>query len=471
VAGQSRALAIDFGSTFTKVRAVDLDTGRLLGSAQAPSTVDTDIMRGLNTAIATLSSTLEGERFDDWAKVAASSAAGGLRIVAVGLVADLTAEAAKRASLGAGGKVVATFANGLTRSDLEQIAAIAPDVVVLSGGTDGGNSDCIIENARRLSDAQVRCPIIIAGNRNACDEVAELLEAGGCTFEVVDNVLPSVNRLAIESASGAIRRTFMDRIVESKGLSEAETYVGRILMPTPHAVLIACELIAHGTPESRGIGDLVCVDIGGATTDVYSVAEGGPRGPSTSVHGLPESEVKRTVEGDLGLRINAKSIVEAVGERELAKFAAGVNVAETTALLTACTELLPEDEALRGFDLALGRSAIGVAVRRHAGTIEIAYGPHGKFFLQTGKDLRDVRRLLGTGGIFAANVDSGAKDLLASACYDESVPEHLLPEAPELFVDGSYVLFAVGLLQSVAPEAAMRLGLKSLSRVREAAAA
>jgi uncharacterized protein (TIGR01319 family) len=205
------ALLVDFGSTFTKIRAVDLSSGGLIGSVQAPTTVGTSIVDGLETAVALLERQLPGERLDGYLKLASSSAAGGLVIVAVGLVEDLTAEAAKRAALGAGGKVVATFANGLTSRDLASIDGIGPDLIVLAGGTDGGNRSSIVENARLMATASISCPTIVAGNRNAADEVSEILARAGCQFEVVSNVLPAINRLEVEDCTEAIRRVFMER--------------------------------------------------------------------------------------------------------------------------------------------------------------------------------------------------------------------------------------------------------------------
>jgi uncharacterized protein (TIGR01319 family) len=464
VSGSGRALLIDFGSTFTKVRAVDMESGALLGSAQAPSTVGTTMMDGLRDALDPLARQLGDDRFDDDLKLASSSAAGGLRIVAVGLMKQLTAEAARRAALGAGGKVIATFANGLTSSDVTEIKALDPDVLVLAGGTDGGNRECIVGNATAIAAAGLGCPILVAGNRNAADEVSAILAAGGCDFEVVPNVLPEVNRLGVDGCAAAIRRTFMERIVTSKGLDEAQSFVGKILMPTPHAVLLGCQLLADGPSGDDGLGEIVAVDVGGATTDVYSVADGRPRGDRVAVRGLPEPLVKRTVEGDLGMRINASSVVAAVGvERFEAELGDGVDVAAAADDLTERTDQLPADAKSRRLDLALGGAAVRLALRRHAGTVDIAYGPNGPFSVQIGKDLRGVDVMVASGGVFAANPDD-AMTMLHGALHDEREPEYLVPERPDCLVDRDYVLYAVGLLSAVAPGGAYELGRSSLRR-------
>src|SRR2546423_2392651 len=147
---RAAALLIYFGSTYTKLRAIDLERCRILGSGQGPSTVTSDIMVGMKAALADLEKRLGNlPRFKY--RLASSSAAGGLRMVTVGLVRELTAEAARRAALGAGAKLVGTYAYELTRDDLAQICSLAPDIILLAGGTDGGNSRVILANAQRLA--------------------------------------------------------------------------------------------------------------------------------------------------------------------------------------------------------------------------------------------------------------------------------------------------------------------------------
>lgn len=462
----ARALLVDFGSTFTKVRAVDLEEGVLLASAQARSTVDTHIMEGLEEAAADIREQVPDARgFEGWLRLASSSAAGGLRIVAVGLIESLTAEAARRAALGAGGKIVATFANGLTAEDVRAIEALAPDLLVLAGGTDGGDRDCLLRNGEALAGSAFGCSVVLAGNRQVKDEVADGLRAAGKQVVVVENVLPSLSTLNIDPCSRAIRDVFMGRIVESKGLQEAEEFVEQILMPTPHAVLLGCRLLAEGAGDRPGVGELLCVDVGGATTDVYSIASGAPRADNVSVHGLPEPYVKRSVEGDLGLRVNARSIVDVAGADELAR-GLGVDAGAVSSRadeLGERTETLPSSADEAAFDLALARSAVGVAVRRHTGTIEVAHGPHGKLYIQTGKDLRHVRSVVATGGIFASRPRSDAAEALSAATQPEgAASSSLLPERPALFVDSGYVLYAAGLLAERAPEAAVELLRRSV---------
>ena len=211
----SAALLVDFGSTWTKLRAVDVETGALIGTSQGPSTMATDINIGLDVALATLSRAMHG--LPSFAfRLASSSAAGGLRMVTVGLVRELTAEAARQAALGAGAKLVGAFAYRLTAADVARIDALAPDIVLLCGGTDGGNRDVILHNADALARCSVRCPVVVAGNREATDAIVTLLSGAGRTAIATANVLPAVDALDIEPARAAIRDVFMQRIVHAK---------------------------------------------------------------------------------------------------------------------------------------------------------------------------------------------------------------------------------------------------------------
>ena len=142
-------LLIDFGSTYTKLTAVDVEGECLLGTAAAYTTVETDINNGLALAREQLEQQIG--KLEYQACYACSSAAGGLRMITSGLVPDLTGEAARLASLGAGAKVVGVYAFELTEDDLEELQKQRPDIFLLVGGTDGGNTACILHNATMLA--------------------------------------------------------------------------------------------------------------------------------------------------------------------------------------------------------------------------------------------------------------------------------------------------------------------------------
>lgn len=457
------ALLIDFGSTYTKLRAVDLDARRLLGTGQGPSTVTTDIMRGLHAALADLEAHLGGlPRFRY--RLASSSAAGGLRMVTVGLVRELTAEAARRAALGAGAKLVGTFAYRLTRTDVQRIAELRPDIVLLAGGTDGGNSAVILDNARMLGGSGLDCPVVYAGNRAAADEARTLL--AGKQVIVTENVMPEFNALNIEPARAAIRQVFIDRIVQAKGIDRARCEVDAVLMPTPVAVMEGARLLADGHGTIPGLGELLVVDPGGATTDVHSVAAGTPRDGAVS-QGLPEARVKRTVEGDLGMRHNASTIADVAGVEKLAAQAA-TTPARVLAMLDAIArdvERLPQSADEAALDCALACSAVDIAVTRHCGTVETVYTPTGPVTVQHGKDLTGIATVIGTGGVIAAARDPAS--ILRATMADPARPFALKPRSPQLLLDRHYLLYACGLLSTAEPSVALELALTHLQPLAE----
>ncbi len=457
------ALLIDFGSTYTKLRAVDLGARRVLGAGQGPSTVTTDVMIGMKAALADLAQRLGAlPRFQY--RLASSSAAGGLRMVTVGLVRELTAEAARRAALGAGAKLVGTFAYRLTAQDVHAIKALAPDILLLAGGTDGGNSEVVLANAGRLGVTDLACPIIYAGNRAAAEDACAAL--AGKSVIVTGNVMPEFNVLDIEPARAAIRQVFIDRIVHAKGIDRAQAEFDAVLMPTPAAVAEGARLIADGVDGRGGLGPLMVIDPGGATTDVHSVADAVPEANVVPV-GLPEPRVKRTVEGDLGMRHNAATIAEVAGLERIAADA-GLDAARAATLLAGIArdvERLPRSAEEHALDRALARAAVRHAVARHCGTVETVHTVNGPVTVQRGKDLRRVNSVIGTGGAIAESRDPRA--ILAMALADPREPLSLRPAAPRLLVDRQYLLYACGLLGAADAPAALELALAHLEPLAE----
>ena len=336
-------LLIDFGSTYTKVTAVDVEGEKLLGTGAYFTTIETDINEGLENAVAVLEKTTG--KLDFAERYACSSAAGGLKIVSVGLVPELTAEAAKMASLGAGGKVLGSFAFELTETDAIQIAELKPEIILLVGGTDGGNSECILHNAKVISEIEGDFAVIVAGNRNTTDECVKIIEANHKTY-VCENVMPKFNQLNIDPTQKQIRDIFLERIITAKGLSKATSLVSGIVNPTPAAVMRGIQLLAEGTKDEKGIGELIAVDVGGATTDVYTICHGTPTRGNTVFKGLPEPYAKRTVEGDIGMRYSIHGIVEAAGIDRISEISglSGDEVRKMVDHLSDHTDEVPKDE-------------------------------------------------------------------------------------------------------------------------------
>ena len=446
-------LLIDFGSTYTKLTAVDADSGKLLGTAADHTTQDTDISEGLTEALNKLHEKIG--KIEYTKRLACSSAAGGLRMVACGLVPELTAKAAKMALLGAGAKLVGLYSYQLTENDRDEIDDSSPDILLLAGGTDGGNRACILHNAEILATTKHSFPIIIAGNRTCAKEVAALLKDK--PVFLVDNVMPMLNTLNIEPARKKIREIFLEKIINAKGLSSLSDLISGIIMPTPAAVLSAMELLSGGCEDEKGLGELMAVDLGGATTDVYSIAAGLADGVNVIYKGLPEPFSKRTVEGDVGMRYTAEGILESAGLSRAASLAGlkETEVQNYTEKLRKTIGSLPQNDKEKALDFALAALAVETATMRHCGSLEEVYTATGQAFLQMGKDLRKVKKVIMTGG---ALIHADRKSELAQfALYSDKQPQSLRPERAELLFDKQYIIAAMGLLGAYFPKAALRI--------------
>lgn len=475
----SLAILIDFGSTFTKLVAVDLASAQVVGRSQAPSTVMTDVREGLLQTLISLHercgvfdrapeglSILEGK-----VVLASSSAAGGLRIAVIGNVPGLTVEAANQAALGAGAKIVGSTAFKLSKESIQDVESLRPDMILLTGGTDGGDSATILHNARVLAQFPLSVPIVVAGNKAVAGEVREILTSGGKEVRLAENVMPNSATLAVEPAREEIRRLFMERITGAKGLDALKGLVP-VVLPTPMAVLEGVRLGAEGIVGEKGWGEMLVVDVGGATTDVHSIGYGQPSGPQIVERGLPEPFAKRTVEGDLGIRFNAATLLQRVGaERFESEFRAGFpslkvsreSLIEYIEQISRETAQLPREDWHGAVDAQLARVAVDLAVERHAGRKERVVTREGEAWVYYGKDLSETRTVIGTGGVFLHNVHA---PYIFSPGGGDRRYEVLRPKNPNLFIDASYLLYAVGLLAQSRPDMALRLFKSSMKRVR-----
>ncbi|SDF32143.1 methylaspartate mutase accessory protein GlmL [Sporolituus thermophilus] len=458
----ANVLLIDFGSTYTKITAIDVEREVILGTARGITTVETDIMEGLNQALDKLFATTGRLEF---AKVlGCSSAAGGLKMVAIGLVPELTAEAAKRAALGAGAKVLGVYCHELSDYELEEIVGLKPEIILLAGGTDGGNKEVILHNAKMLAASGLNVPVVVAGNKSVAPAVVKMLAATMTDVYHTENVMPRLNELNIEPARATIRDVFLKRIVEAKGLNKANKFVDRMVMPTPAAVLRAAELLSRGTDNEPGLGDLMVVDIGGATTDVYSIGKGEPSKPAVALRGLPEPFAKRTVEGDLGMRYSAGALLKAAGARLIGSYAETSEeaVVAYVAKVEANIEYLPQTAEEERIEIAMGRACTKLSADRHVGQLETYFTPFGSTFVQTGKDLTGVTTVVGTGGVIINNPHPEA--ILRGIVFEEANPHILKPQQPEFLIDRQYIMAAMGLLGEDYPDTAVRMLKKYIVR-------
>lgn len=467
-------LAVDFGSTYTKAVLFDVPAADVVAVAQSPSTVGTDVTIGLRRVVDDLSRRT-GVDVRRVPSLACSSAAGGLRVAVSGMVPALSLEAARRAALGAGAKIVSGHGYKLTRRALAEIEVTRPDIVLLAGGTDGGDEETILHNARMFAASELMAPVLVAGNQCVLQECADVLIAAGKQVRTAQNLLPEVGRVEVQSVHTIIRDLFISRITQAKGIDRVreELSLAADIMPTPAAVLEAARLVAEGTPDHRGFGDTIVVDVGGATTDVHSAASGAPTAPGVVQRGLPELWLKRTVEGDLGMRINAQTIVERYGRASVLQLACDTSVGGAdideeavdryTTLVAARTEHVPRNATERSLDQALGRAAVRVAMSRHAGSIREVYTPTGPILVQEGKDLGEAAAIIGVGGVLAHGNDP--RFVLEGAIAARGDLHSLLPRRPALFLDRSYIFYAVGLLASLNAEAAFAIARRHLDRL------
>ena len=448
-------LLVDFGSTYTKVTAVDLDKEMILGTARSHTTIESDITIGLNKAMDILE---EGIGHHEWvSKLGCSSAAGGLKMVAVGLVPELTVKAARTAALSAGAKVIGTYSYKLNTDEMERIERGKPDILLLSGGTDGGNEEVVLHNARCIAGSGGTYPVIYAGNKCPVTQIREIFERSPKDLIVTANVMPSMEILATEEVKAVIADLFISRIIEAKGLKKAEDFLDNILMPTPTAVMKAAELMAKGTRDQKGIGDLMVVDMGGATTDIHSACDGYPTHGNTVLKGLREPYMKRTVEGDLGARYSLRALVESVGIDMVAARLGwtGDNLLRVIESVEANPDTIAEEGSdLMALDEISSVIAVYESTRRHCGTVASHYTPFGQMFEQQGKDLSTIGAIIGTGGPIIHNRDP--KGLLGHMSFDKTQPMSLRPKAGTFYLDKSYIMAAMGILASKYPETALK---------------
>ncbi|WP_433789914.1 glutamate mutase L [Actinoplanes sp. CA-252034] len=393
------AVCVDVGSTYTKAAKIDLDGAELICRAEVPTTASSDVLEGLDAAVAAVGG---GDRLH-----VCSSAGGGLRLAVVGYEQLVTAEAGHRVGLSAGAQVVHVAAGPMTGPDLTRLRAARPDVLLLVGGTDGGDAETLLHNARRLAAARIRLPVVLAGNVEVRDEALAVMTGRGVPVTATANVLPRIGVLDPLPARAAIRDVFLRHVIGGKRLSRGRRFARLVQAATPDAVLAGVELLADLT----GYGILV-VDVGGATTDVYSAlvpdaeAETGPR---RDVAGTLWRA--RTVEGDLGVAVGAD----------------GTRAA-------AIAEKLP----VPGSDRELAATAAVIALRRHA------RGRPG---------LRDVRLVLGSGGVLR----HGGGDAVLQAVLADVGGGWAPPEQARALVDEQYIVAAAGLLAADRPDVAARL--------------
>lgn len=463
-------LAIDFGSTYTKLTAIDLTNKNIAATTKAMTTISEDVTIGYLNAYKELENILNKKigkyKYEIKYKNACSSAAGGLKIIAIGLVPDLTAKATKIAALSAGARVIKTYAFELNESDIAEIKNTNSDILVLSGGTNGGNKEYILKNAKKIAEGNINKPVIVAGNEEARDEVAEILKEHSLEYYLTENVMPVVNKINAENLREVIREVFMKNIIKAKGMENVQNLVDSIIMPTPASVIKAAELFAKGTDSQKGFGDVLVVDIGGATTDVHSIGKGLPKSNNIQLKGLEEPYSKRTVEGDLGMSYSAMSLYEATTLNKIRAYLgtkdSKIDIKDNFKFREENPNFVPKQEEDILFNDMMAMICTEIATDRHAGVIECIYSPMGTIFTQSGKDLTDVKYIIGTGGVIANSRDP--EKILKPSLFKED-DLNLKPKFADFFIDRLYIMSAIGLLSNDFPDIAFEILKKYIIKI------
>lgn len=462
-------IVYDIGSTYTKAAAFALDKGELffLGRTQSPTTVE-NIGIGAQSAKEKLLSECGLSAAEDVRQYASCSAAGGLRMVAMGYMPRVTAKAAKEVAMTAGARVMEVISSEeppLYR--LEVLREIRPDIILLAGGTDCGDESSVLENTKLICESKTKATVIIACNRTVQSRVANELSAAGIAWKRVANIMPTIHELNIRPSRETIHEQFIKQITQAGHVEEfVETLSDKMLIPTPGAVLLATELLACGTHEQEGVGSVLTVDIGGATTDIHSVipdlSKLKPEEKGLVINN--EKQVTyRTVEGNLGMRVSALGILDAVGSEAIVRKANREGISLTAEELTkrlehmeCCTRYVPDDKAGRVLDIRLACAAASVALRRHAGTYAAQSDPVMGIMAGTamGRDLRYVGHVICCGGVFAHSDKETCEKIMKECLGDPGIS--LLPiDMPEVFYDKDYILYVMGVLGRHEPEAVL----------------
>lgn len=438
----------DIGSTFTKLVGVS-GAGQVLGFVKEPTSRD-DIAAGVDRATALLSAKLAGPVPEP---ALSSSAGGGLRVAVLGLEPALTLAAGLRTSATAGARIVATYAAGeLAGVTSERFHDASPDLALLTGGTNGGDTAGMVEHAQSLRRLAPGLPVVVAGNEDAQRSVRTILGSERLV-SFTENVMPRVGELEGGPAQRAIRKLFVEHVIGRGRFSSAAPIARAIRMPTPVAVLQAAKTLAALDGPAL-LRRPVVVDVGGATTDVHSVIPVDPGERAYVTDGLPEERVSRTVEGDLGMRENAQSLVEAA-RRDGFPVQTVDDLGAAAERRSVERDFVPADAREREIDDRLAGVATTIALRRHAGVLRTALTPTGAVLRKKGRDLRSATCVIATGGVFAHSGRAGEIVRAAVRAVQEQ-GALVAPDVPVL-VDRSYLIWAVGLLRAEHPDTAERV--------------
>lgn len=458
---QKKYLYIDFGSIYTKLVAIDIESEEILGIVKSPSTYDTNIIDSYNRAMEMLIEKIGKVDFVE--KLACCSIEEGLRIVTVGLVHHLSADAARKVALGAGVNVIKSYSGKLTVSDIEEINSLNIDMVLLCGGTDGGNKDDIIINSNKIIGLNRKTSIIYAGNKDAAYICRDILERDFSDFRITENVMPSHNILNFEPVRKTIKEAYVEKINKLKGFSKIHREISGIVMPTSYAILNAASLLSQGTKDIEGLSELMVVDCGGGSTNVYSIASGTSENGEIINSGIFEAYEKRTYE-NFGLRFGIEELINQIedknieSELEISDISNDIfeNYINTIRENPSHTVANKDELNIEGI---LSRFAIERSVINHSGQLT----KKGKTLIQTGKDLTGITKMIVIGGSLTLGND--IKDVLDDTMFEISHSKRLIPKHPQYFTYNENSMYAFGLLSEIEPNVALKMLKKYLINI------
>ena len=449
-------LVAEIGSTTTVVNAfTDLSSDKPVfwAQGQAPTSVlDGDLRIGLQGAINDLCSKMKIDHLDYDDMLATSSAAGGLKMTVHGLVYDMTAKAAKEAALGAGGIIHYVTAGRLRRTDIAKIKEINPNLILIAGGVDYGERDTALDNAEMIRNMGLKTPVIYAGNVENQEEMKLIFdEESGQQLYIVENVYPKIDDLNVEPCRKVIQDAFEQHIIHAPGMEHVRDMVSGPIIPTPGAVMECTKLLYDC------IGDLMVLDVGGATTDLHSVATESDKIARIMIS--PEPKAKRTVEGDLGVYVNRYKVIESIGEEKLREECKemGFDLEKTLETYNA----IPKNEDEFKLVERLTEEAVLKAVERHAGSIRYIYGPSGRSTVAEGKDLTQVRYIVGTGGALT-RLPHRVEIMKKIAAHNETGMLLFPSKHAKILVDNDYIMASLGVLSKKYKDDAIKLLEQSL---------
>ena len=461
-------LATDCGSTTTKAILIELVDGeyRLQVRGEAPTTVEApfeDVTKGVLNAVGEVEELsgrklLDGENIltpqnaDEGVDiyVSTSSAGGGLQMMVAGVVKGMTGESAERAALGAGSIVMDVLASNDGRKPHEKITRIRqlrPDMILLSGGIDGGTTKHVVELAEILAAANpkprlgqnYKLPIIYAGNKKAVEKIKETL--GDITdLDVTDNIRPVLERENLKPSRDKIHDLFMEHVMQqAPGYKKLMSWTDAPIMPTPGAVGALIEMIAQKENIS-----VVGVDIGGATTDIFSVFQ---------------KQFNRTVSANLGMSYSICNVLaEAkldnvvrwvpfdIDEKELTN-RIGNKMIRPTTVPQSLEELVIEQgiarEALRLSFIQHKSFAVNLKGVQKERTISDAFEQTDSG--ETLVDMKELDLLVGSGGVLS---HAPRREQSARMLIDSFLPEGIT----QLAVDSIFMMPQLGVMANIEKE-------------------